>query len=60
MFPLDHGRRLAELLGDARFVAIPGSRAFVPEDEPAALAKAIADFLEQSGRGLKPAASPPR
>jgi pimeloyl-ACP methyl ester carboxylesterase len=45
VFPLDHARRLAELLPDARVAEIPDSYSFVPEDQPARLAELILEFL---------------
>jgi pimeloyl-ACP methyl ester carboxylesterase len=46
VFPLEDGRRLAELLG-ARFEVIEGARAFVPEDKPAELAALVASWLRE-------------
>jgi pimeloyl-ACP methyl ester carboxylesterase len=43
-FPVEHGRRLAELIPNARFEIIPGARTFTPEDRPEALASLIATF----------------
>jgi pimeloyl-ACP methyl ester carboxylesterase len=45
VMPPEHGRRLAELFPDARLVEIPDSYTFIPEDNPAALTKAIHEFL---------------
>jgi pimeloyl-ACP methyl ester carboxylesterase len=45
IFPRDHGRRLAKLLPQARFELIPGSRTFIPEDQPDRLVTAIEEFL---------------
>jgi pimeloyl-ACP methyl ester carboxylesterase len=44
-FPVAHGRRLAELMPDARFELVAGSRTFIPEDAPAALVSLLRDFL---------------
>lgn len=55
IFPLEHARRLASLLPDARLERIEGSRAFVPEDEPAALAERIGAFLRATGAAGAPA-----
>jgi len=44
-FPVRHAERLAELMPDARLELIEDSYTFVPEDQPAALAGMIADFL---------------
>ena len=52
IFPREHGRRLAELLPQGRFEMIAGSRAFIPEDQPKALAKVVREFLaERSNAG---------
>ncbi|GAY16243.1 alpha/beta fold hydrolase [Mycobacterium sp. shizuoka-1] len=45
IFPREHGRRLAELLPQARFDLIAGSRTFIPEEQPQRLVSAIEDFL---------------
>jgi len=44
LFPTAHAHRLAGLLPDARIEGIEGSRAFVPEDQPARLAQLIRKF----------------
>ena len=44
VFPLQHGRRLAQLL-QAELVEVGDSYSFVPEDQPARLAEAIRGFL---------------
>ncbi|MDP8943969.1 MAG: alpha/beta hydrolase [Actinomycetota bacterium] len=46
-FPLRYAERLAEAFPDARLERIPGSRTFVPEDHPEALAKLIAGFVRE-------------
>ncbi|HEV2813795.1 MAG TPA: alpha/beta hydrolase [Solirubrobacteraceae bacterium] len=43
-FPAEHGRRLAEILPDARYVEIPDSYTFSPEDQPGGLATLLRDF----------------
>ena len=43
-FPVDHGRRLADLLPKARLEVIPDSYAFSPEDQPDRLAALLRDF----------------
>jgi pimeloyl-ACP methyl ester carboxylesterase len=48
VMPRDHGRRLAELMPNARLVEIPDSRTLIPEDQPALLAKEIRAFLEET------------
>jgi len=45
VMPPEHGRRLAELLPDARLVEVPDSYTLVPLDQPAALAGAVRDFV---------------
>jgi pimeloyl-ACP methyl ester carboxylesterase len=40
--------RLQHDFPDARLAAVPGSRAFVPEDRPEQLAQLVIDFLEES------------
>jgi len=44
VFPLEHARRLAEILPDARIAEIPDSYSFVPEDQPERLAELILEF----------------
>jgi pimeloyl-ACP methyl ester carboxylesterase len=44
VFPLEHARRYADALADARLVEIDDSYSFTPEDRPDALAAAIAEF----------------
>ena len=44
VMPPAHGRRLAELLPDARPVVVPDSYSLLPLDQPAALVKAIREF----------------
>ena len=45
VMPSEHGRRLAELLPDARLVEVPDSYTLVPLDQPASLARAVRDFV---------------
>jgi pimeloyl-ACP methyl ester carboxylesterase len=47
LFPLEYPRRLAAALPDARLEVIPDSSTFVPEDQPRALADAIAAFVRR-------------
>lgn len=42
LFPVEHGRRLAELLPQGRFTTIADCRTFVPEEQPERLAELIA------------------
>lgn len=44
VFPIEHARRYADDLPDARVEPIDDSYSFTPEDQPAALADAIARF----------------
>jgi pimeloyl-ACP methyl ester carboxylesterase len=46
LFPLDHGRRLSTLFPNARLEEIENALTFVPEDQPALLAKCIATFAQ--------------
>lgn len=45
LFPVKMARRLEDELPQARLVEIPDSYTFTPEDNPAALAEAIVEFL---------------
>jgi len=45
----EHGRRLADMLADARLVEIPDSYTLIMRDQPAAFAGAIRDFLRETG-----------
>jgi pimeloyl-ACP methyl ester carboxylesterase len=49
MFPLRFAERLAAMIPGVRLESIEGSRAFVPEDQPARLAHLIAAFLAEQG-----------
>lgn len=44
VMPPEHGRRLARMLPDARWLEIPDSYTLIPEDQPGELARAIRDF----------------
>jgi pimeloyl-ACP methyl ester carboxylesterase len=44
-FPIEHGRRLAELLPRGRFELVEASRTFIPEDQPARLVEIVRAFL---------------
>lgn len=44
-FPMEHARRLGQLIPDSRLETIEDSYTFVPEDQPAKLATLIADFM---------------
>jgi pimeloyl-ACP methyl ester carboxylesterase len=45
VMPLDHGRRLAELLPQAQFVEVADSYTLIPLDQPAELAGLIREFV---------------
>jgi pimeloyl-ACP methyl ester carboxylesterase len=44
VFPIEHARRYAAALADARVLEVDDCFSFTPEDQPAKLAAAIADF----------------
>jgi len=44
-FPMAHARRLAADFPHATLVSVPGARTWVPVDNPAAVAGAIAEFV---------------
>ncbi len=48
VMPPDHGRRLAALLPRGRLVEIADSYTLIPEDQPAALARAIREFVRET------------
>jgi pimeloyl-ACP methyl ester carboxylesterase len=48
VFPLDHGRRLAATIPDARFETIDDARTFVPEDQPERVAQLIREFIRET------------
>ena len=48
LFPLRHGHELAHRIPQARLEVIHDTGAFIPEDQPAALADLIRDFVETS------------
>ncbi len=50
VMPIEHGRRLVELLPRGRLVEIPDSYTLIPEDQPALLAEHIRGFTRNSGR----------
>jgi pimeloyl-ACP methyl ester carboxylesterase len=49
VMPPEHGRRLANLLPNARLAEIGDSYTLVPLDQPAALAGAIREFIRETG-----------
>lgn len=44
-FPIPHGQRLASEFPNSTLVAVPGSKTWVPVDNPGAVAGAIAGFV---------------
>ncbi|MGH2832376.1 MAG: alpha/beta fold hydrolase, partial [Solirubrobacteraceae bacterium] len=48
LMPIEHGRRLAELLPHGQLVEIPDSYTLIPEDQPAKLAAHIREFIKQA------------
>jgi pimeloyl-ACP methyl ester carboxylesterase len=50
VFPIAHARRYAAALPTAELVVLPDSRSWTPEDQPAALAAAIAAFATPAQR----------
>jgi pimeloyl-ACP methyl ester carboxylesterase len=48
LMPPEHGRRLAELLPDARLVEIDDSYTLIPEDQPGELARSIREFVRDA------------
>jgi pimeloyl-ACP methyl ester carboxylesterase len=51
----EHGRRLANLLPDARLIEIPDSYTLIMRDQPAAFAQAVREFVRQDQRAAAPA-----
>jgi len=47
----EHGRRLAELLPDARLIEIPDSYTLIMRDQPTAFARAVRDFVGEERVG---------
>lgn len=45
LMPMEHGRRLANTFPNSRFVLLEDSYTLVPEDQPAALAAHLRDFI---------------
>ena len=58
-FPVEHGRRLAEILPQARFEAIPDAWTFVSEDQPGVLARLLEEFAGSQSAGKVPAGTSP-
>ena len=49
-FPREHGQRLAELMPQARFELVEGSRTFIPEDRPEPLVALLREFFAEIQR----------
>ena len=49
VMPLEHGRRLAELLPHGRLVDVSDSYTLIPQDQPASLAQIIREFMREPG-----------
>jgi len=52
VMPIEHGRRLAELLPHGRLVEVPDTYTLIPLDQPAALARILRDFLTPAGPAI--------
>jgi pimeloyl-ACP methyl ester carboxylesterase len=50
VMPLEHGRRLAELLPQGRLVEVADSYTLIPVDQPAELARHIREFVRETSR----------
>jgi pimeloyl-ACP methyl ester carboxylesterase len=50
VMPPDHGRRLAELFPQSRFVEVGDSYTLIPLDQPAALAQELRAFVRDAPR----------
>ena len=50
VMPVEHGRRLAGLVPDGRYVEIPDTRVVTPLDAPARLAELIGEFVAATPR----------
>jgi pimeloyl-ACP methyl ester carboxylesterase len=54
----EHGRRLAELLPDARLVEIADSYTLIMRDQPAAFARAVSEFVRETAGAKAPTVEP--
>lgn len=59
VMPPAHGRRLADLLPQGRLVEIADSYTLIPEDQPAALARAIREFIQSTRASADQVRTPP-
>jgi len=48
LMPVEHGRRLAALLPQGRFVLVPDSRTLIPLDQPRALAGLVRELVREA------------
>ena len=53
VMPLEHGRRLAELLPQGRLVEVPDSYTLIPLDQPAVLAQIMREFSNESESSMR-------
>ncbi len=51
VMPPAHGKRLVELLPNARLVEVANSYTLLPEDQPIELARAIRQFMQEAREG---------
>ena len=58
-FPVEHARRLAKIIPDARLELLDDCLSFVPEDQPATLAALLGEFAGSQSAGKVPAGSSP-
>lgn len=58
-FPVEHARRLAQIIPDARLEVLDDCLSFVPEDQPARLAALLAEFAGSQSAGKVPAGTSP-
>ncbi len=54
VMPPEHGRRLAEILPDARLVEIPDAYTLMPLDQPAEFARAVRAFVREPSSRREP------
>jgi pimeloyl-ACP methyl ester carboxylesterase len=58
IMPRDHGRRLAEILPDARLLEVSDSYTLIPQDQPALFSRAVRHFVGRTTAVASPDASP--
>jgi pimeloyl-ACP methyl ester carboxylesterase len=58
LMPPEHGRRLADLLPQGRLVEIRDSYTLIPQDQPAALAAHMREFLREAPASVKSTGPP--